>query len=160
MFLKLDYKITFFYVALIFGINIPATAVQTADSEKDEILWYNRPADLWTEALPLGNGHLGAMVFGGIEQEHLQLNENTLYSGDPFHTYKSIDIRKKYGEVISLLNEGKFKLAENIIANEWLGRRNQCYQPMADVWIDFNHKGLVQNYKRTLELSDAVSRVE
>ena len=55
-----------------------------ANSEQTPLrLWYNQPAKNWNEALPIGNGHAGAMVFGGIENEQLQLNENTLYSGEP-----------------------------------------------------------------------------
>ena len=53
-------------------------------------LWYAQPATQWTEALPIGNGRLGAMVYGGIEQEHLQLNEDTLWSGGP-HCYDNPD---------------------------------------------------------------------
>ena len=68
--------------------------------KEDVILWYDKPAEIWTEALPLGNGHMGAMVFGGIEQERIQLNEVTLYSGDPLNTFKSIDVRQRFPEVI------------------------------------------------------------
>jgi len=75
-------------------------------SERDETIWYAEPASVWTEAIPLGNGHLGAMVFGGVAREHLQLNENTLYSGDPNSTFNAIDVRRHFHEVRSLLRDG------------------------------------------------------
>ncbi len=153
------YKTTFFSAVFISGIVFPLVANDASGRGNDEQMWYSRPASVWTEALPLGNGYLGAMVFGSVEQERIQLNESTLYSGDPFHTFKSIDVRKKYGEVVSLLNEGKYKQGEQVVAEEWLGRKNQCYQPMGDVWIDFQHKGAYANYKRSLDLSNAVSTV-
>ena len=57
---------------------------------QDLLLWYDEPASVWTEAVPIGNGYLGAMIFGGPQQDHLQLNETTLYSGDPNYTYQTI----------------------------------------------------------------------
>ena len=57
-------------------------------------LWYDKPATVWTEALPIGNGFMGAMVFGNPEKEHLQLNEGTLYTGDPSGTFKNINCSK------------------------------------------------------------------
>ncbi len=154
------HKTASLFGAFILGIACPVIAREASTPEKDELLWYSRPASVWTEALPLGNGHLGAMVFGNVERERIQLNESTLYSGDPFHTYKSIDVRKKYGEVTSLLKEGKYKEGESIVAEEWLGRKNQCYQPMGDLWIDFQHTGPYAHYRRTLDLSKAVSTVQ
>lgn len=132
------------------------------DVKQDEaslLMWYDRPALEWTEALPLGNGYLGAMVFGGIEKEHLQLNESTLYSGSPSHTYLSIDIRKRYPEVMALLKEGKYEEAQNIVKADWLGRNHQCYQPLGDWWINFKHDEKISEYKRTLDLSEAVAKV-
>ncbi len=133
------------------SINIP---------KQDLSIWYDRPATEWTEAIPLGNGHMGAMLFGGVEREHLQLNEVTLYSGDPNRTYTSIDVRKKYPEVNQLMKEGKYSEAQSRVAGDWLGRNHQCYQPLGDLWMDFDHAGLVTEYKRSLDLATAVARVQ
>ncbi|MFB9293063.1 glycoside hydrolase family 95 protein [Persicitalea jodogahamensis] len=133
------------------GINIP---------QQDLTLWYDKPAKVWTEAIPMGNGHMGAMLFGGVEREHLQLNEVTLYSGDPKRTYTSIDVRKNYPEVSKLMEEGKYSEAQRVVAGEWLGRNHQCYQPLGDLWLDFQHEGPVTNYRRSLDLGNAVAQVQ
>lgn len=127
---------------------------------QDLTLWYDRPATLWTEATPLGNGHMGAMLFGGVEREHLQLNEGTLYSGDPNRTYTPIDLREKYPEVDRLMKEGKYAEAQSVVAQNWLGRNHQCYQPLGDLWLDFQHKGEATDYKRSLDLGTAVAKVQ
>jgi alpha-L-fucosidase 2 len=103
-------------------------------------LWYDKPASVWTEALPIGNGFMGAMVFGNPEKEHLQLNEGTLYTGDPNGTFKNINVRKSFKAVTDLLNDKKYQEAQAIIAKEWLGRNHQLYQPLGDLWIYFKHK--------------------
>lgn len=121
-------------------------------------LWYDKPASVWTEALPLGNGYMGAMVFGNPEQEHLQLNEGTLYTGDPKGTFKNINVRKSFKEVTDLLNAKKYQEAQAIIAREWLGRNHQLYQPMGDFWIDFEHKNnTISDYRRNLNLFTATA---
>lgn len=121
-------------------------------------LWYDKPASVWSEALPLGNGYMGAMVFGDPLKEHLQLNEGTLYSGDPKGTFKNINVRKSYKEVTDLLNAQKYQEAQAMIAKEWLGRNHQLYQPMGDFWIEFEHQNqTISNYKRDLDLSSATA---
>src|SRR5258708_25710034 len=68
-----------FTTALVFS-----TTARAADSTNSLALWYRQPATNWTSALPVGNGRLGAMIFGGVEREHLQLNEDTLWAGGPY----------------------------------------------------------------------------
>ena len=134
------------------GIEVP-------QDEDSLMMWYDKPATVWAEALPLGNGYLGAMVFGGVGKERLQLNESTLYSGDPSQTYHSIDIRKRYREVMELLKAEKYAEAQHIVRTDWLGRNQQCYQPLGDWWMEFEHDGEVSNYKRALDLSEALAKV-
>lgn len=133
--------------------------IEIPREEASVMIWYDRPAEVWTEALPLGNAYMGAMVFGGVEKEHLQLNESTLYSGDPLRTYRSIDIREKYKEVMDLLNEGKYAEAQEIVHANWLGRNHQCYQPLGDWWMNFEHDKVISDYKRSLDLSKAIASV-
>jgi len=71
-------------------------------------LEYSAPATRWEEALPIGNGRQGAMVFGGVEEERLQLNESSLYSGDPGRTFNDISVRDKLDRVVSLLRRGEY----------------------------------------------------
>lgn len=122
-------------------------------------LWYDSPATNWNEALPIGNGRIGAMIFGGVNFEQLQLNENTLYSGDPSIVYKDIKITDKIkNRVIHLIQNGEYKQAQEIVHKNWLGRLHQCYQPFVDLRIHDNQKGEISNYSRELTLSDAICR--
>ncbi len=144
-------------------ISAPLLAQQKNDiliSRQDDKLWYDKPAEVWTEALPIGNGHMGAMIFGGIEQEHLQINEVTLYSGDPKGTFTSIDVRKKFKEVDQLFKDGKYAEGQSVVAADWLGRNHQDYQPLGDLWMNFKHSGTATDYTRSLDLSAAVSHVQ
>ena len=109
---------------------------RTQKLDQDLLVWYDRPAKAWTEAIPIGNGYMGGMVFGGIQKERIQLNEGTLYSGDPNHTFKNISINKYYPEITALMEAGEYKLAQDLIQKNWLGRAQECFQPMGDVWID------------------------
>ncbi len=129
--------------------------------KKPLILRYEAPAIVWTEALPLGNAYMGAMLFGDPLKEHLQLNESTLYSGDPHSTFKNINVRKHFKAVSDLIKAKKYQEAQAIISKEWLGRNHQLYQPMGDFWIDFDHKkATITNYERTLDISTATANVQ
>lgn len=141
--------------------------VSAAAADDALTLWYDQPAQKWTDALPLGNGRLGAMVFGGVEREHLSLNEDTLVSGEPPADLRSLDITKDFDHVTGLLKAGKNSEADAYITKHWLGRNQQCYQPLGDLWIDFTGSpspdaapaGETSNYRRWLDLSTATSGV-
>src|SRR4051812_25108657 len=119
-------------------------------------LWYDKPSEKWTDALPLGNGRLAAMVYGGTEREHLQLNEDTLVSGEPPADLRSIDITKDFEHVRSLIKAGKNSEADAYVTKNWLGRNQQCYQPLGDLWLDFAGSPAT-DYKRWLDLSTATA---
>ena len=124
------------------------------------LLWYNTPATNWNEALPIGNGRIGAMVFGKTDNETLQLNENTLYSGEPGIEYKGVRITpESKRHAINLIKTGKYPEAQEYVRKNWLGRLNQPYQPLGDLHINDNQDGPVSQYRRELNLSDAISRV-
>ncbi len=150
-------------VVLLFSIvTRESIAINKHDitiANEDLLIWYDKPASLWTEAIPIGNSFMGAMIFGDPNREHLQLNESTLYSGDPNFSYKSINIRKRYTEVTKLLNEGKYLEVQEIIREDWLGRAQECYQPLGDLWLDFENNGPVTNYRRELDLEKAKVKV-
>ncbi|MDR2920556.1 MAG: glycoside hydrolase family 95 protein [Tannerella sp.] len=134
------------------------TACQS--KEKDSLtLWYNEPAANWNEALPIGNGHAGAMIFGGTDNELLQLNENTLYSGEPSVIFKDIKVTpESLEQVVSLLKKGEYTKANEIATKQWLGRLHQYYQPFGDLHIINNKKGDISGYRRELNISDAIAK--
>jgi len=115
-------------------------------------LWYKQPADNWNEALPIGNGRLGAMIFGGYKEEHIQFNENTLYSGEPGTTFSNINIREGFDETLEMLRQGKHEQVENYIRKNWQGRQAEPYQAFGDLFFRFNIKGEVSGYKIELDI--------
>ena len=122
-------------------------------------LWYSQPAEFWEEALPIGNGRLGAMVYGGGTEEHIQFNEETLWTGEP-HDYSHEGAYKYLGQIRDLIWRGKQKEAETLAMENFmsvpLGQRK--YQPFGDLWIKFRNQGEIADYKRELDLSTAVCR--
>ena len=127
--------------------------------EESSTLWYIEPAADWNDALPIGNGHAGAMVFGGIDNELLQLNENTLYSGEPSVIFKDIKVTPEALEkVVAFLKNGEYAKANEIVTKQWLGRLHQYYQPFGDLHIENNKNGEVSGYKRELNISDAIAK--
>ena len=122
-------------------------------------LWYQQPADRWEEAMPIGNGRLGAMVFGGTTNEHLQLNEGTLVSGYPGYRDLPLDVRKGFPTVTNLIARHEFAEAGDYITRHWLGGSWACYQPLGDLYLDFEHTAPVEDYHRELDLNDAVVRI-
>jgi len=104
--------------------NASKTRCNRSDSEKRSgmKLWYQQPAQEWAEALPVGNGRLGAMVFGGTEHERLQFNEDTLWTGQP-HEYQHEGAAKYLPTVRKLLSEGKQREAEKLAAEQMMSDR-------------------------------------
>ncbi len=131
--------------------------VTTTSRATEYRLWYNRPAERWVEALPLGNGYLGAMVFGGVGKERFQLNHDTLWSGGP-RDWNNPHAREVLPKVRQLLFEGKYKEAEKL-CREMQGPYNESYLPMADLEIVFDHGDRGWKYRRELSLDSAMVRI-
>ena len=129
----------------------------------DELcLWYDQPAEQWVEALPVGNGRLGAMIFGGIQQEHLQLNEDTLWSGEP-HEWNNLRAREVLPEVRRLLAEGDYVAADQL-CRQMQGAFNESFQPLGDLLLTFDLHALDSvatptDYRRALDLHTAIASV-
>ncbi len=123
-------------------------------------LWYEAPAAAWTEALPVGNGRLGAMVFGGTRREHLQLNEDTLWAGGPYSPANP-DALANLEAVRALLFADRYAEAEALANKHLMGKplRQMPYQPAADLWIDMDLAAEPDagSYARSLELDRAIS---
>lgn len=129
-------------------------------SDPSLTLWYKQPAQKWVEALPIGNGRLGGMIFGGIANEHLQFNEDTLWTGHP-HEYQHEGAAKFLPQIRQLLWDGKQKEAEELAMREFMSVpiRQKAYQPFGDVWLSFPEHTNASNYRRELDLDSAVAKV-
>lgn len=139
------------------GAAQPASAAGSAVAEPLR-LWYRRPATQWVEALPLGNGRLGAMVWGGGKYERLQLNEDTLYAGGPYDPTPP-DALAALPEVRRLLFVGRYAEAEKLANATMMGRpkKQMPYQPLGDLQLDFLEVSDVNGYRRELDLDRALA---
>ena len=115
---------------------------------------YTQPASNWHEALPIGNGRLGAMVFGDIQNERLQLNEDTLWSGHP-RDCDNPAAKAILPLVRKAVFDGDYARADEL-SRRMQGPFNQSYLPMADLRLTFLHTGEASNYHRVLDLDRAV----
>ncbi|MCC6461688.1 MAG: glycoside hydrolase family 95 protein [Saprospiraceae bacterium] len=120
-------------------------------------LWYDRPASTWTEALPIGNGRLGAMVYGTPEQEQLQLNEETIWAGGPGNNINP-ETGRAIPHIRALIAAGQYQAAQ-AYANEHIHSLNEGmpYQPAGHLRIDFPDHSTYSDYRRELNIADAVA---
>lgn len=120
-------------------------------------LWYREPANEWVQALPVGNGRLGAMVWGGIAHERLQLNEDTLYAGGPYDA-TSPDALAALPQVRALIFAGRYAEAEALGDAKMLSRplKQMPYQPLGDLLLDFDRADGISEYRRQLDLDTGV----
>src|ERR1700761_9185196 len=121
-------------------------------------LWYTKPAQNWMQSLPLGNGLLGAMVFGSTSGETIVLNEGTLWAEEPGGRYMP-DITKDSAYVFNLIRTGQHAEADDYVTKHWLGRSVPCYESLGNIRMFFDSTGTVSNYVRKLDLNDAIARV-
>lgn len=121
-------------------------------------LRYYTPAKAWTEALPIGNGRLGAMIYGGADLEQLSLNEDTLWSGVPkeFNNPGAKDVLQEIRH--SIFNENY--LEADKLSKKMMGPYNQSYMPLGDLYIQFYHGDVVHSYERTLDIKKGIAQVE
>ncbi|MBQ3780424.1 MAG: glycoside hydrolase family 95 protein, partial [Bacteroidaceae bacterium] len=130
-------------------------------------LWYDRPAEAWEEALPLGNGSLGAMVWGTVDEELIQLNEATLWSGGPQPTSMNPEASKYLPQVREALAQKDFGRA-NELCKRMQGLYSQSYMPLGDLHIAYRYPrwldgrppgGDLQRYRRELVMDEARASV-
>lgn len=121
-------------------------------------LTFHDPAKKWEEALPIGNGSLGGMIYGHVNKEIIQINEDTLWSGKPLDD-SSFDITDYLPRARKLIDEEKYVEAHEYINTHMLGHWSQNYLPMGNVLIDFKHKGRIDDYKRELDMVEGISYV-
>ena len=119
-------------------------------------LWYTKPAGQFEEALPLGNGRLGVMVYGGVKTEKLALNEETLWAGGPVNPDMNPNAKNYLQPVREALFSENYKAADSLV-RFMQGRFSESYAPLGNLFIDFDHTAEPVNYKRQLDIQKTQS---
>jgi alpha-L-fucosidase 2 len=134
--------------------------INTKSFNPATVSWYNAPAKKWDEALPVGNGRLGAMVFGKNGEERIQLNEETYWSGGPYSTVVKGG-NKVLPEIQKLVFEEKYLAAHNLFGRNLMGYpvEQQKYQSLANLHLFFNNQDSINDYKRWLNLENGITSV-
>ncbi len=149
---------------LLTCLFLPGLAVfpkpQTGSQGSANLLWYRQPAANWNEALPIGNGRLGAMVFGGVQAERIQLNEDSIWAGEK-RDRTNPEGKQNLAEVRRLLFAGKVREAEQLAERTIIAipKRMPPYQPLGDLMLRFSGAELVSDYRRELDLDSGIVRV-
>lgn len=158
--LKLGMLALLFSVGLLSLAGRASAARPTVPPAPDArlVLWYTHPADKWENAFPVGNGRLGAMVFGRADEEHIQLNEDTYWSGGPYSTvvkgsYKALP------EIQKLIFAGEYQKAHTLFGRNLMGYpvEQQKYQALANLVIKFQSKSPPSDYRHQLDLDAAIA---
>ena len=146
-------------IAAILAVTANSPA-QVALPAAEHTIWLRTPALQWDHAFPLGNGRMGAMVFGSVHRERIQLNEETLWMGGPRET-DNPEARAALPEVRRLLFAGRPREAYALAERKLMGKpwRLESYQSLGDLRLNFDHEGEITDYQRSLDLDSAVVRV-
>jgi len=141
---------------------LASSLLNATEPHADEslLLWYDKPAAEWTEALPIGNGRLGAMIFGGPATEQLQLNEDTLYAGSPYDP-NNPEALTALPEARRLIFEGRYKEAHDLVGAKMMAKpiKQMPYEPVGELRLSFPGHDNVTNYRRQLDLDTAITTV-
>jgi len=164
----LCFAIAFCFAAGLFadsrGISFSAKALAPCDGEN--VLWYKAPAYTWNEALPLGSGSLGVMIYGQVDIDRIPLNEITVWSGGPVHDADRQDAYKKLPELKNLLEQGSWSQAEELCkqyftCSDSVPYKDGSYQTLGYIDMGFSQPGgMAANYMRFLDISKALCTVK
>ncbi len=140
------------------ALTVAAMNVWAAPESSPLELWYDQPAKFWTAALPIGNGRMGAMDFGGVSESRFQFNEDSLWTGGP-HSYAHRGAAEVLPQIRQLLFDGKQREAEELASRRFMSRplRQHSYQPFGDVTLKISGIDSSEAYRRSLDLSSAIS---
>lgn len=127
-------------------------------AQSDHILWYDKPATYFEETLALGNGKMGAAVFGGVATDSIFLNDATLWSGEPVNANNNPDAHSYIPAIRKALEEENYKLADEL-QHKVQGAFSQSYMPLGTLKLEFEGQDNYTNYRRELDISKAVSRI-
>ncbi len=131
----------------------------TQQEERNEVLWYKHPAKDWNEALPLGNGKLGVMVFGNTSNERIQLNDDSMWPADNADWDEPKGNEEDLEKIRTLLFEGENEKADQLFVEKFSRKSvTRSHQTMGDLFIDFDNPNIT-DYKRELDISKAVATV-
>lgn len=135
------------------------TAMCSAQQSQNMMLWYRQPATTWLQAMPIGNGMIGAMVFGSVPQERIALNESSFWSGRP-HNYDDPNAGNYFGQIRDLVFAEKFQEAEKMADDHFWGIPNsqEAYQPIGDLLLSFNDTN-VTDYRRELNMETGIAKI-
>ena len=142
------------------GSEMPLREGSPARPSGEMTLWYRQPAEKWLEAMPMGNGIVGAMVFGGTQHERIALNEGTFWSGRP-HDYDNPEAGQYFPKIRDLVFAGKFQEAEQMADAHFFGvpAAQQAYQPLGDLLLDFDEIENASDYRRELDIESGVAKI-
>ncbi len=150
------------FTLLLGAITFFSCQVKPTEKELNPslVLWYDKPAENWTEALPVGNGRLGAMVYGKTDNEVIQFNEETLWTGQP-HVYDHEGAHNYFHKLRELLWAGKQIEAQNLGNEKFMSKPfgQLSFQPFGNVLLNFPKYDSISNFQRKLDLEDALSSV-
>lgn len=134
-------------------------SAESGPTNRSLLLWYRQPAQKWLEAMPIGNGYMGGMVFGGIPQERIALNESSFWSGAP-HDYNDTNAINYFPKIRDLVFAGKIPEAERMTEDHFWGipKRQQMFEPVGDLILKFDGADNVQDYRRELNLETGVAK--
>ena len=132
---------------------------QAQQATQNMVLWYRQPATTWLQAMPLGNGMIGAMVFGGVPQERIALNESSFWSGRP-HDYDDTKAFQYFAQIRDLVFAEKFQEAEKMANEHFYGnpKAQEAYQPIGDLVLSFDATN-VTDYRRELDMETGIAKV-
>ena len=123
------------------------------------LLWFSEPAMTWNEALPLGNGRVGAMVYGDALHERISLNEDTLWSGYPTY-YENPGAADVFRKARELALQRRYIEAQNLLEDSFTNLWSQMFMPLGELRVDMEHLGQIENYRRALDISTGIHTVE
>ena len=149
-------KLSLFTLINIWLCNL-ILASKLIAQQPDKLLWYNQPAQYFEEALVLGNGTVGATVFGGVKQEKIYLNDATLWSGEPVNANMNPEAYKNVPEIRKALKDENYKLA-NELNRKLQGSYSNSYSPLGTLFLNMYHKMEPTSYYRELDIAQAISK--
>ena len=159
--LKITALSVFVFLFLSGSAVLPERTGHKTLLKKDMILWYRNPAVQWLEGMPIGNGYMGAMVFGCTGKERIALNESSFWSGGP-HDYNDPNAYSYFPKIRDLVFAGKFQEAEKMADEHFWGipAAQQAYEPIGDLLLEFSDSVQVDGYRRELDMETGITSVQ
>ena len=141
--------------------GLPFSKHVVFSQKKDLELWYKQPASSWTEALPIGNGRLGAMVYGDYTHENIQLNEESVWAGSKINN-NNPEAKNHLFEIQQAIFKGEFKKANELSQKYLVGTppNVRSYQPLGNLFIQYNWKNKPTSYRRSLNINNGINTTE